>query len=80
MSKYDVYGVGNALVDNEFEVPESFFTEYKIEKGLMTLVAHEQQEYIANILNKAYGVKKQTGGGSAGNNIFALTNFVGSDF
>ncbi|GIT63741.1 MAG: hypothetical protein Ct9H300mP22_1410 [Gammaproteobacteria bacterium] len=28
MAKYDVYGVGNALVDNEFEVPESFFTEY----------------------------------------------------
>ncbi|GIT63740.1 MAG: hypothetical protein Ct9H300mP22_1400 [Gammaproteobacteria bacterium] len=30
----------------------------------MTLVAHEQQEYLANILNKAYGVKKQSGGGS----------------
>ena len=80
MAKYDVYGVGNALVDNEFEVPESFFTEYNIEKGLMTLVAHEQQEYLANILNKAYGVKKQSGGGSAGNTIFALTHFGGRAF
>ena len=80
MAKYDVYGVGNALVDNEFEVPESFFTEYNIEKGLMTLVAHEQQEYLANILNKTYGVKKQSGGGSAGNTIFALTHFGGRAF
>lgn len=80
MAKYDVYGVGNALVDKEFEVPESFFTEHDIEKGLMTLVAHEQQEHLASILTEAYGVKKQSGGGSAGNTMYALTHFGGRAF
>ena len=80
MAKYDVYGVGNALVDKEFEVPESFFTEYNIEKGLMTLVSHEQQEYLANFLNEAYGVKKRSGGGSSGHTIYALTHFGGRAF
>ena len=28
MTKYDVYGIGNAIVDKEFEVQDSFFTEH----------------------------------------------------
>ena len=42
--KFDVYGVGNALVDKEFEVEESFFQEHGIEKDLMTLVGQEEQQ------------------------------------
>ena len=41
MTKYDVYGVGNALVDTEFEVPDSFFAEHNIQKGFMTLVSYD---------------------------------------
>ena len=52
MKKYAVYGVGNALVDTEFEVPDSFFTEHGIEKGCMTLVSREQQQHLTNILSK----------------------------
>ena len=37
---------GNALVDKEFEVDDSFFEEHKIEKGIMTLVAQEQQQIV----------------------------------
>ena len=29
MQKYDVYGIGNALVDTEFEVTENFLREQK---------------------------------------------------
>lgn len=32
MTQIDVYGVGNALVDKEFEVDEAFFTDYGIKK------------------------------------------------
>jgi len=40
MTKYDVYGIGNALVDTEFEVDDKFFETYNIEKGFVTLVTH----------------------------------------
>ena len=42
--KYHVYGIGNALVDKEFEVSDEFLTENNIEKGLMTLIEKDQQE------------------------------------
>ena len=38
MKKYDVYGIGNGLVDLEFEVTDDFLAHEKIQKGLMTLV------------------------------------------
>lgn len=80
MKKYAVYGVGNALVDTEFEVPDSFFTEQGIEKGCMTLVSKEQQQNLTNILTKEYDIKKRSGGGSACNTLFALTHFGGRAF
>ncbi len=65
MTRYDVYGVGNALVDKEFEVEDQFFEEHEIEKGLMTLVAYEQLEFMLGILEQKYGIKTRAGGGSA---------------
>ena len=78
MSKYDVYGIGNALVDTEFEVEESFFTEHKVEKGLMTLVDDARQEYLVNIINTER-IKKQSGG-SAANTVIAVNQFGGKSF
>jgi len=80
MAKYDVYGIGNALVDKEFEVDDSFFDEYKIVKGLMTLVAHEQQQYLLKKLMEKYELRKQAGGGSAANSLYALSQFGGSAY
>ena len=80
MKKYAVYGLGNALVDTEFEVTDSFFTEHGIEKGCMTLVSREQQQHLTNILSREYEIKKRCGGGSACNTLFALTNFGGRAF
>ena len=80
MKKYQVFGVGNALVDKEFEVDDEFFAEYQIKKGLMTLVAHEQQQYLLDILRKRVGVKKRAGGGSAANTLYALSQFGGSAY
>lgn len=37
-NKYNVYAIGNALVDMEFEVHDTFFKDHQIDKGLMTLV------------------------------------------
>lgn len=80
MAKYDVYGVGNALVDKEFEVDDSFFDEHLIEKGIMTLVAHEQQQILLEVLTNKYGIKKRAGGGSAANTLYALSQFGGNAY
>lgn len=80
MARYDVYGVGNALVDQEFEVEDNFFEEQGIEKGLMTLVEFDQQEALLTALRDRYGLKKQAGGGSAGNTLYALSQFGGEAY
>lgn len=78
--KFDVYGVGNALVDKEFEVDESFFQEHDIEKGLMTLVGEEEQQHLLDLLIEKYGIKKRAGGGSAANTLYALSQFGGNAY
>ena len=80
MKKYQVYGIGNALVDKEFEVDDEFFADQQIEKGLMTLVAHEQQRYLLEMLTDKVGIKKRAGGGSAANTLYALSQFGGKAF
>ena len=37
MKKYQIYGVGAALVDTEVVVTDEFLSTYKIDKGVMTL-------------------------------------------
>ena len=80
MKKFHVYGVGNALVDKEFEVENQFFEEHNIEKGLMTLVTHEEQKGLLEILVNKVGIKKRAGGGSAANTLYALSQFGGKAF
>ena len=46
MKKYDVFGIGNALVDCVCLVEDSFLSENNIEKGLMTLVDDNKQKSI----------------------------------
>ena len=78
MKKYDVYGMGNALVDVEIEVPEEFLSRFNIEKGVMTLVDHSRQE---ELLKQSHGkIHKKACGGSAANTIIALSQFGGRGF
>ncbi|MGB3182732.1 MAG: adenosine kinase [Cyclobacteriaceae bacterium] len=76
--KYDVYGIGNALVDLEFEVTDKFFEENEIEKGMMTLVDEDRQRTLMAAI-KGRQVKKQSGG-SAANTIIAVNQFGGKTF
>lgn len=76
--KYDVYGIGNALVDMEFEVSVEFLKKAKIEKGLMTLVDENRQ---AEIINTLHGTQhKRSCGGSAANTMIAISQFGGQSF
>src|SRR6187402_1417878 len=78
MKKYDVYGIGNAIVDIVTEVDHDFFDKNNVEKGVMTLVDEKRQIE----LMKAIDMKrsKMSGGGSAGNTVVAVNQFGGKSF
>lgn len=78
--KYHVYGIGNALVDKEFEVSDQFLADNGIEKGLMTLIEQDQQITLLANLKEEFGLKKRAGGGSAANTIVAISQFGGKTF
>ena len=52
MKRYDVYGVGSALVDTEIEVTDADLNALGIEKGVMTYVDENRQSQLINHLNK----------------------------
>lgn len=76
--KYDVYAIGNALVDMEYEVNDEFFAKYKLDKGLMTLVDEARQNELLDALGGT--PKKQQCGGSAANTIIAVAQFGAKAF
>lgn len=76
--KYNVYGIGNALVDIVTEVDSQFLLDHNIEKGLMTLVDEEHQTRVSNAINMNNSNKQC--GGSAANSIIAVSQFGGSSY
>ena len=75
MKKYDVFGIGNALVDCVCMVDDSFLIENNIEKGLMTLVDDKKQK---SIIDKIKNVKPFIqSGGSVPNSIYTLSQLGG---
>ena len=76
--KYDVTGIGNALVDIEFEVSDPFLDKYGIEKGLMTLVDEDRQGELMSAINTK--TSKLQCGGSAANSIIAVSQFGGKSY
>jgi len=74
---YHVYGMGNALLDMEFDVSETFLQKYNVDKGVMTLVDVDRQHELMHVLgdipdhNLAYG-------GSAANSMMIL-RYLGAD-
>jgi sugar/nucleoside kinase (ribokinase family) len=76
--KYDVYGIGNAIVDIVTEVEHDFFTKNNVEKGVMTLVDEKRQIELMKVIDMKKS--KITGGGSAGNTVVALSQLGGNAF
>src|SRR5690349_22873942 len=78
MKKYDVLGIGNAIVDIVTEVEFDFFDKNNIEKGVMTLVDEKRQLELMKVIDMKRS--KMTGGGSAGNTVVAASQFGGKAF
>jgi sugar/nucleoside kinase (ribokinase family) len=77
MKRYDVYGLGSAIVDTEIEVSDADLNALGIEKGLMTLVDENRQSELLDKLSSHLTLSKRACGGSAANTIIALSQFGG---
>ena len=77
--KYDVIGIGNAIVDLIAEVDDSYLEKNDISKGAMSLVDYD----IANKIGNEVNVIKIISGGSVANSIVSIaqqnlkTAFIG---
>jgi sugar/nucleoside kinase (ribokinase family) len=78
MSQYDVYALGNALVDMEYEVSPEDLQRLNIDKGVMTLVDEAHQQRIMKHLRERN--HHRGSGGSAANSVIALAQFGGSGY
>lgn len=76
--KYDVYGIGNALVDIMTKVDDDFFVTNGIEKGVMTLVDEERQHKLMKAIDHESAEMKC--GGSAANTVIAVSQFGGTSY
>jgi sugar/nucleoside kinase (ribokinase family) len=78
MRKYHVYGIGNALVDMEYEVEPEDLSKLRVDKGVMTLVDEAHQIEIMAHLAERHHIKGS--GGSAANSVIAVSQLGGKGF
>ncbi|GET36099.1 adenosine kinase [Microseira wollei] len=78
MTRYNVYGLGNALLDIECEVEPDVLQHLGIDKGVMTLLDEDSQNKILSHLDGS--ATKRTCGGSAANTMIAISQFGGKAF
>lgn len=74
--KYDVFGVGNALVDIQAQVSDELLARSGFDKGIMTLVDDGQQQAVLAMLSGL--ALNRCAGGSAANTIVGVADFGGS--
>lgn len=77
-AQYDIYGIGNALLDMEYAVDDGFLRDQQLAKGRMTLV--DAQRIGALRTELAGRARRRLSGGSAANTVFAVQGFGGRGF
>lgn len=75
---HDLYAIGNALVDSEYDVSDEMLDQAGVEKRHMTLIdGARRAELLHHLKDHAH---RRTGGGSAGNTVVAMAQFGGKSF
>lgn len=78
MKNYDLYAIGNALVDSDYEVTEAQLQTMGVAKRHMTLMdAARRDELMGHVQHLS---ARRNGGGSAGNTVVALSQLGGRAF
>jgi sugar/nucleoside kinase (ribokinase family) len=80
MKKYDVYGIGAALVDTEVEVSDAFLASAQIDKGVMTLVDEARQTELLEALASENTHMLRKCGGSVCNSVVAASSLGAKAF
>src|SRR5919201_4001022 len=69
--RYDVLGIGNAVVDVIARADDDFLLRHDMRKGTMSLIVEEQAEHIYESMGPAIEIS----GGSAANTIVGVASF-----
>ena len=79
---YDVYGVGNALVDSEYLVTEAILAESAFPKSGMSLVDEVSRATLLDLIEQRHGIHRKAlaSGGSAANTIATVSGLGGKAF
>ena len=80
MATVDLFAIGNALIDQEFQVSDDFLIQHSLQKGTMQLTDGETQANLYNNLIKTQRHKGQASGGSAANTTVAFSALGGTAF
>ena len=80
MAKYNVYGIGGALVDTEVEVSDKFLADAKIDKGVMKLVDESRQKELLQALSSKDLTLIKKCGGSVCNSVVAASSLGAKAF
>ena len=70
-TRYDVLGIGNAIVDVIARAEDDFLVRHAMRKGTMSLIAEQQAEQIYRTMGPAVEIS----GGSAANTIVGVASF-----
>ncbi len=76
-SRYHIYGMGNALLDMEFNVDITFFGKHQVQKGLMTLVDQDRQHELMHALGDIPDHHLACGGSAA--NSMIIARYLGAE-
>jgi sugar/nucleoside kinase (ribokinase family) len=74
--RYDVAGIGNAIVDVIHPASDGFLLEHNIAKGVMTLIDEFRAEQLVAALREG----RTSSGGSAANTMAGLASFGGRGY
>ncbi len=72
-TRYDVVGIGNAIVDIFGRCEDGFLTKHDLPKGFMRLIDAQEADRLYGLMGPAM----ERSGGSAANTIAGLTSFGG---
>jgi sugar/nucleoside kinase (ribokinase family) len=78
MSQYDLYAIGNALVDTEYEVSDEQLAAMGVAKRHMTLIDAQRKSELLQAVHGRHS--RRTGGGSAANTVVALSQLGGKGY
>jgi sugar/nucleoside kinase (ribokinase family) len=80
MKTYQVYAIGTALLDTEYDVSDKFLLQHQIAKGQTTRLEATHLEALNQWLNRHCSPKVCCCGGSSANSVIVLQSFGGKAF